>query len=178
MSADGAECVLNEVICALREAFSRTGSFPPVGGGTDIVRVFAGNASPLEAVDMHINECGCGNDPFLWVRLMRRYRTVNFPQPYVGDSNCGMQKVIAVEFGIARCTALAASPQGCGWTEYENEAETSLDDSWRIDLVLCRVSAKLKASGCADLVSMDSVIPHGPEGGVYGWIGTLYASIE
>lgn len=180
MSGDGADCVLNAVICAMREAFSNESSFPPVGGGTDKVRVFAGDAAPLSAVDMHIDECGCGNDPFIWVRLMRRYRTLNFPQPYVGDNNCGGQKVIAVEVGVARCAAVF-SPDGCDWTAYEAEAETSLDDSWRVELALCRASAKLKqpdADGdiCSELVALDAVIPYGPEGGVYAWIGTLYAS--
>lgn len=176
MSVDGASCILNGVICALREAFTSESSYPPIGGGTDRVRVFAGEAAPLSAVDMHINECGCGNDPFIWVRLMRRYRTRTFPQPYVGEDPCGSPTAVAIEVGVARCAAMYE--EGCDWTAYEAEAEVSLDDSWRIDLALCRAAATLKKSGCSDAVAMDAVVPYGPEGGVIAWTGTLYVRVD
>lgn len=176
MSVDGADCILNAVICALREAFTPQGSYPPIGGGTERVRVFAGEAAPLSAVDMHINECGCGNDPFVWVRLMRRFRTKAFPQPYVGEDPCGTPTALAIEIGVARCAAVYA--EDCDWTAYESEAEVSLDDSWRVDLALCRAAAKLKESGCSDAVALDAVVPYGPEGGVIAWTGTLYARVD
>jgi hypothetical protein len=177
MLNDGADCIINKVICALKEAFSPTSSQPPIGGGTERVRVFAGEAAPLSAVDMHLDECGCGNDPFVWVRLVRRYRTQSFPQPYVGDAACGAPIAIAVEVGIARC-AVVFTEGGCDWTAYESEAEVSLDDSARIELALCRAASLMKASNCSDAVALDAVVPFGPEGGVIAWVGTLYARVD
>lgn len=177
MLNDGADCIINKVICALKEAFSPTSSHPPIGGGTERVRVFAGSATPLSAVDMHMDDCGCGNDPFLWVRLVRRYRSQIFPQPYVGDNGCGAPRVIAVEVGVARCAA-AATEGGCDWTAYESEAEISLDDSARIELALCRAAALMKASKCSDMIALDAVVPDGPEGGVIAWVGNLYARVD
>lgn len=176
MLHDGADCILNKVICALREAFTATSSHPPLGGGTDRVRVFAGEAPPLSAVDMHLDDCGCGNDPFVWVRLTRRFRTAVFPQPYVGDNPCGTPRAVAIEIGVARCAAVFQ--EGCDWTAYESEAEVSLDDSARIELALCRAAALMKRDECSDMVALDAVVPYGPEGGVIAWIGTLYARVD
>lgn len=176
MLNDGADCIINKVICALKEAFSPNSSQPPIGSGTERVRVFAGEAAPLSAVDMHLDDCGCGNDPFLWVRLVRRFRSQTFPQPYVGDNGCGSPRVIAIEVGIARCAAV--NSEGCDWTAYESEAEISLDDSARIELALCRAAALMKASKCSDMVALDAVVPFGPEGGVIAWVGNLYARVD
>src|SRR5690606_21232482 len=167
-------CVINGTICALREAFSPESAVPPLGGGTSKVRVFAGDAAPLAAWDAHRDDCEC-NEPFLWVRLMRRYRSQTFPQPYVGPDPCPVPIVVAVEIGVGRCAAM--SIEGCSWESYESEAEISLDDSWRIELALCRAVALLKKERCSDLVATDAVIPYGPEGGVVAWIGTLYAQV-
>lgn len=177
MLHDGAECIINNSITALREVFDPGSEYPPIGGGSTVVRFFAGDAAPLSAVDMHINdpECGCDR-PFLWVRMMRRYRSRMFPQPYVGDDPCGSPRVIAVELGVARCAAVFADD--CDWSSYEQEAETSLDDSHRIELALCRAVSLMKKSQCSDMVATDSILPFGPEGGVYAWIGTLYARVD
>lgn len=177
---DGADCIINTVITALREVFSPTSGYgEPLGGGTELVRVFAGAAAPLAAVDMHLegDGCGCGQQPFVWVRLMRRYRSRQFPQPYVGDDPCGSPVVVAVEIGIARCAAVFAG-ENCTWAAYEAEAEISLDDSRRIEVALCRAVGLLKASHCSDVAATDMVVPFGPEGGVMAWIGTLYARVD
>lgn len=171
---DPVSCVINAAICAVREAFSPESPLPPVGGGTSKVRVFAGDAAPLAAWDAHREDCECG-EPFLWVRLMRRYRTHSFPTPYVGPDPCPKPIVAAIEIGVGRCAAM--SMEGCDWTAYESEAEISLDDSWRVELALCRVIARLKKDGCSDTVATDAVIPYGPEGGVVAWIGTFYAQV-
>lgn len=178
MRVDGVDCILNNVICALREVFSPHSSQPPIGGGTERVRVFAGEAAPLSAVDMHLDECGCGNDPFLWVRLMRRYPSDldRFPSTNIGDNPCGNIMAVAVEVGIARCAAVFQ--ENCDWTAYESEAEISLDDSWRIELALCRATAMLKQSQCSDATSIDAIIPYGPEGGIIAWTGTLYVRVD
>lgn len=172
----GVECILNKTICAMREVFSPTSSYPPLGGGSTKVRVFAGDAAPMGAVDLHINECECGSDPFLWVRLMRRYRTKAFPSPYVGADGCETQIAVAVEVGVGRCAVMSA--EGGDWDALANEAEISLDDSGRIEFALCRAAALMKESKCSDMQALDIVAPFGPEGGVIGWTGTLYAAVS
>lgn len=171
---DGVECILNQTICALREAFDPASSYPPLGGGSTIVRVFAGEATPLAAVDLHIADVECGGDPFLWVRLVRRYVTQTFPQPYVGPDGCAAQRVVAVEIGVARCAVISSSPE---WAALAEEAEISLDDSGRIELALCRASTLMKSKNCSDMQALDAVVPYGPEGGILAWTGTLYAAV-
>lgn len=172
----GVECILNAVICAMREAFDPNSSYPPLGGGSTAVRVFAGDAAPMSAVDLHINECGCNADPFLWVRLTRRYRSKVFPSPYVGADGCTTQIAIAVEVGVGRCAVMSA--EGGEWKELAEEAEISLDDSGRIELALCRAQTLMQAKGCSDMQAVDTIAPFGPEGGVIGWTGTIYAAVS
>lgn len=178
MMTDGAECALNHVITALKQAFDPTSVQPPLGGGSVNVRMFAGEAAPLSAVDLHFGDpgCACGESPFLWVRLVRRYRSKVFPQPFVGDDPCGLPRVVPIEVGVARCAV--TFDDTCTWEDYATEAEVSLDDSWRIELALCRAESLLKSSGCSDAVALDAVIPYGPEGGVIAWYGTLYVRLD
>jgi hypothetical protein len=172
----GVECILNAAICAMREAFSATSTYPPIGGGTNDVRLVAGDGAAMAAVDVHINECECGKEPFLWVRLVRRYRSRVFPQPFVGADGCGTPVVVAVEVGVVRCAIL--NPNGPTWKELADEAEISLDDSGRIELALCRAATIMREKNCSDLQGFDSIVPTGPEGGVVGWIGTMYAAVS
>lgn len=179
MLHDGVDCIITTVVQAMREAFSPTATFPPLGGGSERVRIFAGEAAPLSAVDMHLEDPECGCDvPFLWVRLMRRYPTDlgRFPSASVGDSPCGAAMAAAVEVGIARCAAVFS--ETCSWSAYEAEAEVSLDDSNRIQIALCRAQRLLKTNECSDASSMDAILPYGPEGGVIAWTGTLYVRID
>lgn len=176
MITDGAECIVNAAIAALKAAFSPTSSQPPLGGGTDVVRFFAGEATPTSYVDMHISECACGGDPFIWVRLLRRYRSQTFPQPYVGNDPCGSPVVVALEVGVARCAVMSA--EGCSWEELAQEAEVSMDDSWRIELALCTAANRMRNTECSDAVAIDVIAPYGPEGGIIAWTGTLYARVD
>lgn len=172
----GVECIINQIVCAMREAFDPASSYPPLGGGSTTVRVFAGDATPLGAVDLHINDTECGQDPFLWVRLARRYRSQTFPQPYVGAAGCASQVVVAVEVGVARCAAIEA--EGVDWKTLAEEAEISLDDSGRIELALCRASGLMTRRNCSDMQAVDAIVPYGPDGGVVAWTGTLYAAVS
>lgn len=174
MAEDLASCAITAAVAAMKEAFTAESPQPPLGGGSSKVRFFAGDAAPLAAWDAHRSECEC-DEAFLWVRLMRRYRTQNFPTPYVGPDPCGAPIAIALEVGVGRCASM--SLEDCGWTEYENEAEISLDDSWRIELALCRAAGKMKQEHCADLTAIDAVLPFGPEGGVIAWVGTMYVQL-
>lgn len=168
------DCILNELISALREAFTPDSPQPPLGGGTTDVRLFAGDAIPLAAWNAH-TDGGHGCDkPFVWVRLVRRYRTQQFPAPYVGPAPCGMPSAIAIEVGVGRCAVVDLEP--C-WEDYANEAEISIDDSWRIDLALCRAMNKIERAECGLSTAIDAVVPYGPEGGVIAWIGTAYVQL-
>jgi len=174
---DGAECIVNAAMQAMREAFTPNSSYPPLGGGTDKVRFFAGEAPPIEAFDFHVNDpdCGC-TAPMVWVRLARRYRSKDFPTPWVGEAPCDQPHVVAVEIGIARCAALV-NPE-CDWTAYESEAEISMDDSRRIEIALCRARTLMKASECSDAVAFDAITPFGPQGGVMAWLSMFYARVD
>ena len=174
MSGDGLSCVVRHLRCALVEAFTGGSTNPPLGGGTDTVRIFAGDATPLAAWDAHAAECDC-NAPFVWIRLARRYRSDAFPTPTVGATPCGAPVVAALEIGVGRCAVVDAEPS---WQDYEDEALISFDDSWRIELALCRASQHIAADpDCATNTATDQVIPYGPEGGVIAWLGTLYVQL-
>lgn len=179
MLHDGVDCIINSVVCAMRELFTPDSPIPPLGGGSDKIRVFAGDAVPTSAVDMHNQdpECGC-DTPFLWVRLMRRYPVDlgRFPAASVGQHPCGNRMAVAIEVGVARCAAVFA--EDCDWSAYESEAEVSLDDSRRIELALCRATALLKQHKCSDSTSIDAIVPAGPEGGVIAWLGTLFVQVD
>lgn len=173
MIEDPANCVINTVANAMRAAFDPGSAQPPIGGGSTMVRLFAGDGLPIQAWDFH-REDGC-DEPFVWVRLMRRYRSENFPAPYSGGDPCPKPVVIAVEVGVARCALVSAGE--CDWDCYENEAEISIDDSWRIERALCFAATQLRASTCALQVGLDTIAPFGPDGGVGGWTGALFAEL-
>jgi hypothetical protein len=170
---DSVSCIINAAICALREVYAPDSESPPLGGGSGEVRFFAGDAPGNELWDAHYAGCGC-DKPFLWVRLMRRYRTLDFPNEYVGPSNCGHPKAIALELGVARCASMEVETS---WEVRQQEAKFALDDSWRIELAMCRAGARAMASNCADNFALDAIIPAGPEGGVISWLGTAYFQI-
>lgn len=172
---EGVECIINAAIFAMREAFDPNSSMPPLGGGGGDVRVFAGSGAPMDAVDMHVSDCGC-DKPFLWVRLVRRYKTKTFPQPYVGALECDVMNAVAIEVGVARCAALSA--EAPDWKTLAEEAEISLDDSGRIELALCRAADLMKTRECSDIQAVDAVVPYGPEGGIISWVGTMYALVS
>lgn len=157
---DPATDVIHAVLAAMRSVFSPTASCPPLGGGGEKVWFFAGEGAPIEEVN-------CGQ-PFLWVRLASRYRSQDFPDPYVPMNPCGSQEVIVVECGVARC---AVTGEGT-YDQYADEARVSLDDSWRLSKVGCLVTGQLPDAQ----VGTDTVIPYGPEGGIIAWSTTLYVS--
>lgn len=58
------------------------------------------------------------------------------------------------------------------WDDYAAEAEVSLDDSWRIELALCRAATLVRALGYS--AGSGEVAPYGPDGGVVAWTGEAY----
>lgn len=98
------DCILNALIAALKEAFAPDSEYPPLDGGTEHVRLFAGDGIPLAAWNAHAgggdgDSEGCDH-PFLWVRHVRRYRTQDFPNPFVGPAPCGLPSAVAIDVGV------------------------------------------------------------------------------
>lgn len=180
---DPAECVINHLISGLLASFDATSEIPPLGGGALIARFFAGDQIPLAAFVAHRDELE-GNDtnctegccqPFLWVRLLRRYRTTDFPNPIV-TPGCNVTRALAVEIGAARCSVPEATPTMDAWGD---EAEVNRDDGWRLDIALCMgLTAAINDQDCAaEVFAIEQVIPYGPDGGVIGVVGTAFVQI-
>lgn len=165
---DPASEVVNKFVLALQVAFDPESECPPDGGGTTVVRFFAGDGAPLAAWDAHSQGGEC-KTPFLWVRVKSRFRSLHFPAPTVDVYPCALPRVLAVEIGVGRCAVVGAEPS---WEDYATEAEVSLDDSWRIEKALCMAASALRATDHA--VSVDTVTPYGPEGGVIAWTAAAY----
>jgi hypothetical protein len=163
--------VITAVTTALGDWFDPESECPAKVGTTTNVRFFAGDGAPLAAWDSHASQ-GC-DEPFVWVRAMRRYRSKNFPTPTLGANPCGLTRVIAVEIGVGWCAVVDQEPK---WADYATEAEVSMDTAWRIEEVLCRASKFLVRDDSERQVGTDTITPYGPEGGVIAWTGVIYAS--
>jgi hypothetical protein len=107
----------------------------------------------------------------VWVRLISRYRTSAFPDPGVLVP-CGGVAVIALEIGVGRCIHIAAD----GTADYAQiaiEAEWGLDDSYRLDRVVCLLTGHFP-----DLhIASEPIIPLGPEGGGIMWTVNVFVGI-
>lgn len=166
---DPASEIVTAYTTALAEAFSPDSACPPDGGGSAVVRFFGGDAIPMAAWDAHSGGGEDCDNPFLWVRVLRRYRTSEFPNPDFSIDACNLPRVIALEVGVGRCSVVELEPS---WDDYAAEAEVSLDDSWRIELALCRAAALVRALGYS--AGSGEVAPYGPDGGVVAWTGEAY----
>lgn len=171
---DGASEVVDAFRTAMQQAFDPASSCPPAGGGTTVVRFLAADNQglPMSLIPQG-DDC---ESPLLWVRVTQRFRsrTTDFPARYTADGGCsdaGVKPAIGIEIGVGRCSSLEAEPD---WDVLEDEAETSLDDSWRLERVLCAVAKRLRSKERA--VATDTVIPLGPEGGITAWLGS--ASVQ
>ncbi|CAA0134543.1 Uncharacterised protein [Mycolicibacterium vanbaalenii] len=171
---DPAIDVVNTVMDAMRAAFRADSDCPPVGGGIDVVRMFAGDGA-LPAWDPQLAQ----EAMFLWVRVDRRYRsrTPDFPAAFVGDGPCDNADafaVLAVEVGVARCTSMDSE---CNWPLLAEEAQISLDDSWRLERVMRAVRCLRSKERAVATDTVAPVGPEGPEGGVVAWTGMAYVQI-
>ncbi len=166
---DPASDIVANVMEALRAAFDPDSACPPVGGGTGaVVRFFGGDGIPMAAWNAHTSGEGC-DLPFLWVRVLRRYRSDRLPTPVIDTTPCGLSRVIALEMGVGRCAIVEMDPS---WKDYAVEAEISLDDSWRVESALCYAAALNRKAGLSSAIG--EISPYGPEGGVVAWTGTIY----
>lgn len=175
--ADPAAAIIEAARAALTETFTGDGTTTkvPLVGNVAAVRFFAGDAPPMAAWDSHVTK-GC-DTPFVWVRAMRRYRSLEFPQPSINTKPCtaDVTRVMPVELGVGWC---AVTDQEPSWAEYDTEASTSLDVSRRLEVALCKAARALTLGPDNDgrLVGTDTIVPYGPEGGVIAWTTVLYAS--
>lgn len=151
---------------AMAEAFDPSSPQPPSTGSTT-VRFFGGDAIPMAAWEAHASG-GC-EEPFLWVRIVRRYRSEEFPVPTIDTTACGLARVMHLEVGVGRCAVVDLEPT---WKDYAIEAAISLDDSWRVELALCRAGKLVRGLGYS--AATGDINPYGPEGGVVAWTGDAY----
>jgi hypothetical protein len=167
--------IINAFIVGMRQAFDPTSECPPDGGGSTDVRFFAGDDARPAMLTPVTGSKNC-KGPLLWVRAMHRHRSTveSFPEPFRANSGCDVSlfNVLAVEIGVSRCTNTDAVPK---WEAVETEADISLDDSWRIERVLCVVAGRLGTKFRA--VATNSVAPFGPDGGTVAWTGQAYIQI-
>lgn len=167
--SDPLQHAVDVIRTALLTCFDPASDFPPAGGGSTTCRIIAGDVVALELWDAHAQGSDC-KEPFLWVRVMRRFRSKTFPKAEMAI-DCDMMPVADIEIGVGRCSMLSAEPD---WDELAIEAETALDDSFRLQVALCRAMSALKDDG--HTVGTGTISPYGPEGGVVAWNGTLAVS--
>lgn len=161
------------VVEHLRTAFNPGQLHPPLGGGTAHVRFFAGDTIPTAAWNAHSQSCGCG-EPMLWVRVVRRWRTTQFPNEFVGAAPCGTPRAVTIEAGIMRCAITEPEP---AWDDYEQEAMVAVDDSWRLDAALKRAMQCAETEHVANQTALAAGEPFGPEGGILAWAQHAHAEL-
>lgn len=172
---DKAVGVVGFVVEQLRWAFSANQATPPLGGGTEHVRFFGGDSIPFAAWNSHASSCGC-NEPLVWARVVRRYRSGGLPEERFGGPNAGCvdPRAITVEAGVMRCAITDPEPS---WDDLEREAMVQLDDSYRLDVALCRAMGCAEVEGMAISTLLAAGEPFGPEGGVLAWTQWIHAQL-
>lgn len=169
---DPAQIYAGVVQAAMRKIFdpARTDECRPLGEGTTDVKFFASATTPLAAWDSFSRDGEC-TGPFMWVRLVSRYRSTEFPQQSTAPGPCAGTRVIELEVGIGRCVMMRETTD---WQVMAEEMEISRDDSFQIENILCLASGELATTHHVSLVSTDNIVPYGPAGGIQGWSGILY----
>jgi len=170
---DEASDVVTAFIAAMKAAFNPADAIqPPLGGGSAEVHFLAGEVVAFSLWDSFAigNDCG---EPFLWVRLIKRYRSKVFPTETLDTEACALPRVVAVEIGVARCATVGNADATTDWAAVQQEAEFSLDDSWRIEMALCDARRRLQNHA----VAVSTITPNGPDGGVVAWAATAFVQL-
>lgn len=165
---DPAYDIVTKVIVIMRAIFGPEGAgCAPVGGGTNRVNFVTGEGPDWDPMVGRYGEdsddAACQN-PFVWVRLVSRYRSEQFPEPTVINT-CGGISVIALELGVGRCVNIDPVAD---YDVIAQEAEWGLDDSYRLDKVVCILTGP-DGLGKDALIAADPILPSGPEGGGIVW---------
>ena len=113
----------------------------------------------------------------LWVNVLRRYRTRNFP---VEDASagCGGALCVVVQVGAARCAAVLdeyGNPPDAA--VMEREALMLLDDADRLEAALCRAAGDLESGGLVNQTVIGGWEPIGPMGGITSGVMTAWFEI-
>ena len=80
---------------------------------------------------------------------------------------------VAIEVGVGRCAVMDEQPT---WAQYDAEFDTSLEDSWRIELAVCRAAKLLEADTYT--AATDEILQYGPEGGIICWTSIIYVQFD
>ncbi|WP_280420643.1 hypothetical protein [Nocardia carnea] len=152
----------------------------PRGGGTTTVWLLAGaDVSPPPWVgpgdDDVPGDCtDCG--PYLWVRLVSRWRTggprsAAFPDQALATA-CSMGRAATIEVGIARCHPLDGDEPTMA-----EQAFIQWSDSWRIDNALCKALAAAEKEEVVTGTAIDAGEPWGPEAMVLVWMQQAHVKL-
>lgn len=157
--------IIAEVMAQLRVQFHEG---TPLGGAVPIERIQhrIGAEVVLDGFDGN-DDC----DALVWVSILRRYRTVDFPSEAYEIDNCRVGKAITIVVGIARCTSMMddyGNPPDPD--QVAHEAVVGIDDSSRLDAALCRAGRVLEDDGRANGFALDAAEPMGPSGGIVAWV--------
>lgn len=172
---DPASDIITKTIAALRDMFDPGLECPPIGGGWETgdsagaVMFVPGEGPGWDPIATQSADGGC-DTPFLWVRLVTRFRTVSFPEHTPMTPPCGGVQCIVLELGVGRCVDM--SPEA-DWATAATEAEIAVDDSWRLDRAMCLAAGRIKNG----IFAFDPVNPLGPEGGGLILSTALYVGI-
>lgn len=165
--ADPAPRVIGLIVEQLRAFFTPNQDVPVLGGGTDLIHVVAGEAAP-PPVWFGNRDSDCG-DPYLWVRLVTRFRTKDFPAP-ADATDCRTRRALTIEAGIARCVWTHPDPSP---DELEEQALVQMDDGWRMDLALCAAMGEAVRVQAVTDTAIGVGEPYGPEGGTAAWLQSV-----
>lgn len=173
LDKDPSFSVITTLMTVVRAVMDPDSEYPPVGGGTTKVHLVSGEGAAWDPMAGRYGDEDdtdqCPN-PFVWVRLVSRYRSTNFPEATV-QAGCAGVSVLAMEVGIGRCVDIDAAVD---WKTTAIEAEWGLDDAFRLDKIACVTAGQL---GNKALVAFDPAVPEGPEGGGIVWTTTIYIGI-
>lgn len=170
---DPSQDVVTELMKVVRAVYDPNTSYPPVGGGTTKVHLVSGEGPSWDPMASRIGEQGGDSDcpdPFIWVRLLSRYRSTAFPEPS-SIPGCAGIPVLALEVGVGRCVNIDAEVD---WRIIAQEAEWGIDDAYRLDKIACVLAGHL---GETALVSSEPAVPEGPDGGGIVWSNTVFVGI-
>lgn len=171
---------LTEVIAGqLRVVFDPLGPNPPLCKGTCVppIRRLAGDSIALDSLFDSDGVCGGCGSAFLWIRIVRRFHTIAFPQE-TQDSKCSSTLAVIVEAGIARCVDVGSAQEPPKPENQEQEFLCLSDDAFRIDKALCRAASIAERDGITLAHVLGGGEGQGPQGGAVTWYQTATFQLE
>lgn len=168
---DPAYAVITTVINAFKLYYDPDSDCPPRAGGTKEVHFVSGEGPGWDPMAGRMGEDAENScSPFLWVRVMQRYRSTAFPEATLINP-CGGVDVLQVELGVGRCVDISPTAD---WDAVHLEAVDQLDDMFRLEQVICIVKGELRDTA---EVASEPIIPEGPMGGGLAVTAGIYIGI-